>query len=341
MAIKSVELKNFTVFEGLKIDFSPGLNVIIGENGTGKTHLLKTLYSFSGVTSDPCLFGAETDEGYFISSLTDCFGVAGCNELIRKPSDCTEKPIMAVLHVHSDEGNCICEIKEASASCQLSNDNKLFPSIFIPSKDMLTHSRGLLTMAKKHSKDMPFDKTLLDIIKDAENWKVDETPTLTKNIAPLLEEVIGGKIVQKDGDFFVVKSNGEAIRFSCESEGVKKFGLLWQLLMATLIRNGSVLFWDEPEANLNPMLIPVVAEILLELSRNGVQIFLATHDYMLAKSFEVKQLPNDLIRFHSLYKSHEGVKTERNENFRDLKENPIIVAYDKLLDEVIRLNLGD
>ena len=41
--ITKLELRNFTTFEKLDIDFSPRINVIIGENGTGKTQLLKML----------------------------------------------------------------------------------------------------------------------------------------------------------------------------------------------------------------------------------------------------------------------------------------------------------
>ena len=44
MMIDRLELKNFTSFGDLDIDFSPKINVIIGENGTGKTQLLKALY---------------------------------------------------------------------------------------------------------------------------------------------------------------------------------------------------------------------------------------------------------------------------------------------------------
>lgn len=36
MAIKRIELENFTVFEKTAIDFCDGINLIIGENGTGK-----------------------------------------------------------------------------------------------------------------------------------------------------------------------------------------------------------------------------------------------------------------------------------------------------------------
>ena len=44
--IKRLELENFTCFGKVAMDFSPGINVFIGENGTGKTHLLKVLYYF-------------------------------------------------------------------------------------------------------------------------------------------------------------------------------------------------------------------------------------------------------------------------------------------------------
>jgi len=45
MKIKSVSIKNFTVFDDFELNSSSGINVIIGGNGTGKTHLLKGLYA--------------------------------------------------------------------------------------------------------------------------------------------------------------------------------------------------------------------------------------------------------------------------------------------------------
>lgn len=42
--IERLELRNLAVFTDLMLDLSPKINVIIGENGTGKTHLLKTSY---------------------------------------------------------------------------------------------------------------------------------------------------------------------------------------------------------------------------------------------------------------------------------------------------------
>ena len=45
--------QQFTAFSKLKLDFSRGLNVFIGDNSTGKTHLLKLLYAALNVTQPP------------------------------------------------------------------------------------------------------------------------------------------------------------------------------------------------------------------------------------------------------------------------------------------------
>ena len=56
--IDRLELNNFTAFNALALDFSPKINVIIGENGTGKTHLLKAAY---GLCAGAPLFKNKPD----------------------------------------------------------------------------------------------------------------------------------------------------------------------------------------------------------------------------------------------------------------------------------------
>ena len=50
MPLTCVELECFTAFTSLKLDVSPGINVLIGANGTGKTHLMKVCYAACDVS---------------------------------------------------------------------------------------------------------------------------------------------------------------------------------------------------------------------------------------------------------------------------------------------------
>lgn len=45
MKIKSIDMKNFMAFNSLDVTFSPQINIIFGENGTGKSALLKVMYA--------------------------------------------------------------------------------------------------------------------------------------------------------------------------------------------------------------------------------------------------------------------------------------------------------
>ena len=44
MYIKSLYLNNFRNYESVKVDFKNGINIIVGENGQGKTNLLEGIY---------------------------------------------------------------------------------------------------------------------------------------------------------------------------------------------------------------------------------------------------------------------------------------------------------
>ena len=49
--LKSLHLENFTVFPNVELSFGKNLNVIIGVNGAGKTHLLKAAYAAIAVSA--------------------------------------------------------------------------------------------------------------------------------------------------------------------------------------------------------------------------------------------------------------------------------------------------
>lgn len=97
------------------------------------------------------------------------------------------------------------------------------------------------------------------------------------------------------------------------------------------------LLWDEPEANLNPEMYPVVADVLLELQRNGVQIFTATHSYNFSKYLEIRRMKKEQVIYHNLYKADDGIVCAKSaDRMEELEKNPIMEADSKLLDEVYR-----
>lgn len=156
-----------------------------------------------------------------------------------------------------------------------------------------------------------------------------------------ISSIIDGKVVYENDTFYISKNKGFKVEFSVEAEGLRKFGLLFKLLRNGLFENETVLLWDEPEANINPELIPILVDILLELQTHGVQIFISTHSYNLAKYFEVKRKDNNSVLFHSLYKNENEVFAQTKDYFGQLSNNKIILADEKLLDEVFDKNLED
>jgi hypothetical protein len=113
-----------------------------------------------------------------------------------------------------------------------------------------------------------------------------------------------GKVVTRGEEFFLQNKQGN-LEFTLVAEGMRKLALLLLLIQNGTLLQGAVLCWDEPEANLNPRLIGTVVDILLELQRMGVQVFLATHDYVVLKEFDLRKKPDDAVRFHALFRDAE------------------------------------
>ena len=90
------------------------------------------------------------------------------------------------------------------------------------------------------------------------------------------------------------------------AEGFRKLALLWLLIRNGSLSEGSVLFWDEPETNLNPSMLPTVIEALLKLSDMGVQIFLATHSYAVLKELDLQRDAKENVQFIALKKTAGG-----------------------------------
>lgn len=346
MKLKKLYLDNYTVFDSLHIALATGINIFIGENGTGKSHLLKLLYAASRATDGKTAFAQKVvrlmlPDDYQLARLVRR-GAKEATVRIEDASGCFLSLHFdnATYKWHAIAGN------EPDWEKYLANTE----SIFIPAKEILANCFQLGSAVARNN--VKFDDTYIDIIDAA---KVDvgknaDASAVCEGVEQygwenvLLEKIeglINGRVLydpQKDA--FYLSSNGNNLEFNLVAEGIRKLALLWQLLKNSALGKGSILFWDEPEANINPAYLRHVVEILLALQRHGVQIFLSTHNYMLAKYFEVLKEETDEVLFHSLYKCGDVVCYEHGEGFDDLKHNVIVNSFDKLLDEIYDLEVS-
>ena len=155
-----------------------------------------------------------------------------------------------------------------------------------------------------------------------------------------VEKVIGGRIKVVGEEFFLSNEQGD-LEFTLLAEGWRKLGLLWLLIQNGTLRDGSVLFWDEPETNLNPKMFKVVIEVLLELQRAGVQVFFATHDYVILKELDLQMTDQDIVAFHSLYRDeNDEIACHTVDRYLDIAPNAIAETFTSLYDQEIERSFG-
>lgn len=346
MPIDYLRIKNFTIFKDLSTDLVSGVNVFVGQNGTGKTHLLKIVYAICELSNEKSNFSLTNyfytnDNGYtLLNTKSD-----NCIEFyIDIGADILKKVIVSTIgsfQIYRKNGKINSNESKSSYVCNFHiPEGVSLNSIFIPCKDMITHSKGFLAISEKY-RGFPFDKTLTDIIRKANMLPLNTPPNLALPIIPYLNKILDGEVDTQDDEFVIRKNDGRTVNFTVEAEGIKKIGLLWRLLMNESITEGSILLWDEPEANLNPEYLPVIVDCLLELSRHNVQVLVSTHNYIFAKYFDVKRQESDSVSYHALYIADGAAECETKEHFADLEHNSIGTAFDKLLDEVYNAGIGD
>lgn len=339
MIIKKIKFQNYTVFEDHQIEFSPGVNIIIGENGTGKTHLIKALYSACQSTDKKTSFSHKLvmtmlPDDYKISRLiTRKTGnrTASIRVIAGEQDGSRDRVLSAFFHGKTKKWDAEVTGEEGWESSFAG-----MSSIYIPAKEILSHSYNLNAATEKNN--VRFDDTYLDIINAAKiNISVGRNNITKDEMLKAIEKITHGTVVYDEKrDEFYLKSGSSKQEFNLVAEGIRKMALLWQLVKNGTLERGSVLFWDEPEANINPAYIRIIVDMILELQRRGVQIFISTHDYMLASYFEVRKQQGDKILFHSLSHNSQNLclEYENAEKFAALKNNMIISAFNELLNDI-------
>ncbi|WP_439834884.1 AAA family ATPase [Aeromonas caviae] len=408
--INRFSLKNFTLFREEELLLSPNLNVIIGENGCGKSHLLKALYSIIAVSSEQGRKAASTysdktkEIDLFIDSIknksmSDLIGTVESNPdekdaianairahyenilvSLKKEKDfliegglSTNRPTKTLLEKSCAEklNNVMRPEKLGNLSSRnsLGDDGRrteLFvynddsrsdigvsfsPSsqsevkvdslpqrwisekpIFFPTRELLTLYPGFISTYDNHY--LEFEETYRDtcLLLGLPALKGEREAHVKELLKPI-EEAMGGEVVLDNNGRFYLQQSKKRVEMPLVAEGLRKFAMLARLIATGSLLDKGYLFWDEPEANLNPKLIKTLAKVILDLCKQGIQVFIATHSLFLLRELEILQKDaqyNYLSQcFFGLNITEHGVEIESGKEIGDIKT--IVMLEEELM----------
>ncbi len=345
MALETLRLQEFGAFEDVTFEFSPGLNVIIGENATGKSHAMKAGYC---VLRSLLRQGAKDDVGQLSFRLRDKLS------RVFRPKD---DEIGRLVRRAPGSKRAAITLTATGAELQASFDRKSTmevsvargrftdSAIFLPSRELLALFEGFI--AAYEARELSFDETYYDscVALDAALLRGARAEQARALLDPL-REILGGTVSSKGGSFYVKQGNAN-MEAHLVSEGLRKIASIYHLINNGRLAKNSILFWDEPEASLNPRLVDRVAELLLALTGNGMQVIVASHDYLLTHRLSLKAeygtlANNSQLRFFGLsrQKPRGPVTMEQGRTLADLGNNAILDEFARFYDDEQRLALG-
>jgi len=338
--LESLQIRDFTVFAKADFEFGKGLNIIVGTNGTGKSHVLKLGYAM-GVASTGITRLRQDNQPEFMllapvqRTLRSVFQVSDFWALKRNQDkgevsvDVTySKPEVRLGITLS--GIAVNEV--VSSSFRNSSAQLTTAPIFIPAKEVLSFYEGFAALYRKYN--LAFDQTYLDLCEALSGPTLREPGPGTQAVLTTLERIMQGRVALEGGRFYLYPSQGERREINLAAEGIRKFATLAQLLANGSLSPQTILFWDEPEANLNPALLKELAKLLFTLAGQGFQIILATHSLFLLKEFYIlSQNETNSIRYFGLFQGLNGAtQVETTDDFEILEH---ITALDAELEQTV------
>ncbi|WP_395744686.1 ATP/GTP-binding protein [Prosthecobacter sp.] len=294
--LKSLRIENFTVFPQAEFKFGKNLNIIIGENGSGKSHVLKAAYCAIAVSARGAKDSASDapTKGYLATALADKL------RNVFKPDELGRL-------ARRRQGHTTCSLKYEFAPSKLDLELSFkTPSkkevvigrvpeawgeklpVFLPTRELLTISPGFVSLYE--TTHLPFEETWRDtcILLGAPLARGPREHRIKELLVPL-EEAMGGSVeLDKSGRFYLKVATG-SMEMHLVAEGLRKLATVARLIATGSLLDKGCLFWDEPESNLNPRIIKTVARTILQIAASGIQVFIATHSLFLMRELHVLQ----------------------------------------------------
>lgn len=349
--LESLVLKNFTVFPDAHFKFGKHLNVFVGENGAGKTHVLKVAYCVLAVSARGAKESSNGNptKAYLQKALADklrgVFRPDEIGRLVRRQPGRGRAEVKCGFDLVGQElaFSLNSTSKTEVALEELPMTWSQFMPVYLPTRELLTIAPGFVSLYD--SAYLPFEETWRDTALLLQGFLVKGPRESTiRDLLKLLEGAMGGRVETDAAGRFYLRTPSGNIEMHLVAEGLRKLAMLARLIATgslvgefvdirqTSIFGHPTLFWDEPEANLNPRTIKAIARTILQLCQRGTQVFIATHSLFLLRELYILQ-QNEFAALDSrcfgLHRGEDGAVTvEQGETMDDIGD---IAALDEEL----------
>ena len=282
--ITRLELTNFGPLAKVEWKKLGNINLVIGSNGSGKTFLLKALYSAMRTLEEYKRGDApRTATEILADKLHWTFQADKIGDLVAKGGEGHLK-----FHCWVD-GNEFCYSFGKDTTKQISSlENHVPPrpsnSIFLPAKEVLSLHNIILESREKDLR-FGFDDTYYDLAKALRIYPQQgrdfaEFATARKS----LEAMFGGKVEYDENSAkWSFRKGNQRFPIGVTAEGVKKIAILDTLLSNRYLDLQSIVFMDEPESALHPTALTTLLDIVAMLAERGIQFVMASHSYFVVK----------------------------------------------------------
>lgn len=340
-------IKNVLGIAELDLKLAHNINVFIGDNSTGKTAILKSIYSvMSGYASCKEHFTKLDLQSNIEKKIKEVFrpNEYRIGNIVKKKTE------RAFISLNFLNGSVSVDFSaSASEHVVCKNDSSLKISnrlVYIPPKEMISVDN--FSSLYEHYQ-ISFEEMYYDLSRRLQMPRLTQLNNKSKSVIDELINLIDGDIEWKDHKFFYKSlSNSEQYEMGLLSEGYRKIGTLIYLISNGNLKQGSVLIWDEPETNMNPRMVEKLCKAFISLSTLGVQIIITTHDYFISNELGLSaKYDNNSLKleynFVSLYRAENSIKNEikveQNVDLFEMEHNSIMDEFDSLYERECNMKL--
>ncbi|AOZ71936.1 hypothetical protein BK816_00385 [Boudabousia tangfeifanii] len=362
--LAQITLANYGPFGETTACFSPALNVLVGNNAMGKSLFLKLLYASATALSCPDLQPEQLADCLAQKLVSVCRPTGGeLSRLVSRHEGTDSAQIQLDFtpeapHTTTGDSNQKAPLAAARDFQSLAFTIPATPQtpplsvtsvppfspatspVYLPSQEVISFLPGFLDALKQVP--LPFPQTWTDAAKALSARALANPPSPSSSADKALTElegVLGGRVTQGEtGEFFLSTPTGQT-EMPLVAEGMRKLASLAQLILNGAVGPGSCLFWDEPEANLNPSALQALCRALFFLAEGGTQLFVSTHSLFVLRELDLLSSQSRVpIRYVSLERSlaeggDSGVELAAFDTLDDLES---IASLDAELEQASR-----